>query len=59
MPFCGSTLKICEAFSRRSLAANLAGIGDIARLDRQSVEHRHDLRVRVLALDLDVDPAHP
>ncbi len=59
MPFCGSTLKSCAAFRRRSLAANLAGIDDVARLEREAVEHRHDLRVRVLALDLDIDAADP
>ena len=37
--------------------AELAGIDDVARFERQTVEHRGDLGVRILALDLDIDAA--
>ena len=37
--------------------ADFAGVGDVARLEGEAVQHRRDLRVRVLAFDLDVDAA--
>ncbi len=37
---------------------HLAGIGNVARLDGEAVQHGRHRRVRVLALDLDIDPSH-